>query len=741
MAEIIKEKSAFNTNTKGRSGTEIYAGYIFEEYLSDIRGTKWAKKVDMMRRSDPIVQMLLTALKLPLLSQNWFIEKNDDSEEAEFQKEFFEKAIFEDLSDSFTKLLAEILTFEDFGYSLFEIIHGISFNERIGVYNTIQKLAFRSQKTIERFNVDKTGKLASVYQQAYGDLGTNVTIDGKFLVHFAPKMEGDNYEGFSRLRPCYGPWLRKNEFLKLIAAGLEKYAIPTPFLEVPELKENSDEFNNAIEALECYTSNQSQYLTFPAGWKLTIKEVNFDAEKTRAIIDAENKEMASSVMASFLLLGQDGSGSLALSKDLSDFFAQGLQASADHISEIFEKKIMKHLLDINFPNKKLLCRLRCDDLRGRADEAFANTMVALKNANLITADEELEDFTREKYKYPKKEREIIEESIIRTLAETKAPQLISDLKGEVEPLFKAFMLIMSGDFLGSLERNINDSKDVISATAKMDDPKTANHKAILNYILAKYSTGATMGMAREMGVKLSESYTLSDRKISTLIKELLIIADSLEKNPLDKVLIKEAKKIEAELAKLTAKEIASMKISNRELSKIRARTAVLVDTQASDIYKSLNLAAQSNYRDDVNSLLFEVSKSAQKISQGPTVSTGSSIISSAVINDARLDFSSDGDLGVESYTFVAEMDDSTSEICQALNGRTFSVNDPALEQYYPPLHHNCRSVLVANLRGSGVVINGMPNLTQKQVSSISLSECCGVNQEEFLRTKKLLRLT
>lgn len=728
------KESRFNTKPKGSSGTEIFAGYIFEEYLKDIRGEKWADKVDMMRRSDPVVKMCLRALKLPLLSQNWFIEKKEDSEEAELQKVLFEKVIFEDISNSFTKLLAEILTFEDFGYSLFEIVHGVSYDERIGVYNTIKKLAYRSQRTIERFNVDNNGNLLSVYQEAQGDVGRSVNIDARFLVHFAPEMEGDNYEGVSKLRPMYGPWLRKNEFLKLLAAGIEKHAIPFPILKVPELKASSEEYDNAIEALECFTSNQSQYMTYPDGWELKVESVDFKSEKVREVIDKENQEMVNSIMASFLLLGQgsSGGGSHALSQDLSDFFAQSLQAAADHISEVFEKKIMKHILDLNYAGKRLLVSLRCDDLRGKADESFANIMKTLVDGGIVKASDPLEDFVREKYKYPKvEEGEIPREKpqgfafAEKKSSKTQAPKLIRELSQELKDFFKVSILVMSGDFIESLEKNIEASKTTVGATAKMDDPATTNHKKIVDYLISRSAVKAKQGMAKEMGVKLSEKIFLSDARINKAIDDLLLVGDKLQVDPSNRNLRKEAKRLEGEITYLTELEMAKLDLTNSERQKLKARAYVLVDTQAADVYKNLNLMAQSNDRLETSALIFEASKSAQKMANGPLVNVGPDILASTVINNTRLDFAEmEDELEVESFTFIAEVDDVTSDICLALDGKVFAANDPDLEQYYPPLHHNCRSVLSPNMSGSKVKVTGLGNLSAKAKDSITLSESC-----------------
>jgi SPP1 gp7 family putative phage head morphogenesis protein len=735
-------KVKFNTIAKGSAGTEIYAGYIFEEYLKDLRGTKWADKVDTMRRSDPIVKMILRALKLPLLSQNWFIEKTEESPEAEWQKKLFEKVIFTDMSQSFTKTLAEVLTFFDFGYSLFEKVHGVGYDSELGFYNTIKNLAYRSQRTIERWHVDRDGRLICVYQESDGDTQRNVNLSSSFLVHFAPEMEGDNFEGVSVLRPCYGPWLRKNEFLKLLAAGLSKYAIPTPLLEVPNGMADSEEFDRAIEALECYTSNEAGYLTFPEGWKLTINNVQFDAEKIRSIIDKENQEMVNSVLASFLLLGQGSGGAYSLSKDLSNFFAQSLQAAADHISEVFEKRIMQDVLDLNRPGRKLLCSLRCDSLMDNADEKFASTMKTFIESGILKADEPLEEFIREKYKYPKKiEQEaqsLSERPSVLSFAEKKSPKnagkfrkLIEELSDSLEAFFRTSNLVMGIDVVDQLRRASDESRNIYQATLKIDDPKTTKHATIAEYLTALYAVETKNTARGTRRVKLSEE------KIDKLLSQLVDLTDRLQINPSDKQLLKDIKELEDKIAKASESELVKLRkeLTTLEADKIKARARVLVDTQASDLYKSINLYVQQNGELPEASLFFDAAQTAADASESSLTSTAASIMATSTISSTLRDYAVEKESGVLSMTFVAEVDDATTDICLKLNGTTLAVGDPRIDEFQPPLHHNCRSFWSPNY--DEVELTDFPALNQRERDQITLSECCH-NDHPLLKSFKKL---
>ncbi len=731
MSEEKKNEKRLNVFSSGSAGTEIYGGYIYEEYLRELRGTKWADKADMMRRSDPIVRMILRALKLPLLSQNWFIEKKEESEEADFQKKLFEKVIFEDISESFTKLLAEILTFYEFGYSVFEKVHGVSHDRDLGLYNTITRLAYRSQRTIERFHVDKNGKLISVYQEADGDTQRNVDIPAQFLVHFSPEQEGDNYEGISCLRACYGPWLRKNEFLKLMAAGIEKYAIPTPVLKVPSEKSTSEEFDNAVDALECYTSNQSSYLTYPEGWELEISPVTFDSDKVRSVIDKENLEMTNANLVAFLLLGQGSSGSYSLSEDLSDFFSQTLQAAADHISEVFERHVMKDVLNLNRPGAKVLCTLRCDNLRDSADKEFAETLKQFTEAGVVQKDLALEEFVREKYKYPKKEEGIesdysTPEKPVFAFAEKKSQKtdkriqkLMDEMAVIAQEVTKGSLLVMSGEFISKLGKAFDSSRNIYQASMKVNDPSIANHAKILEYFATRYAVEAKKIKSPR---KLSESIKLSESKINSLMEQFSDLVTQLENNPNDIATRNKLKEIERKLVKEISGDMPSLQknLAQIERDKIKAKATVLLETQSSDVYKQLNLAAQTN-ETAWSQVEFNVTEAARGLVTSPVGVVGPDVFASSTISDSVYDMRLEKESGIRSWSYVAEIDDVTTDLCTELNDTVLAVDDPALNEWMTPNHYNCRSFWSPNY--DNTPITGMPNLSKAAQGQKTLSEC------------------
>ncbi|MES2310203.1 MAG: hypothetical protein V4507_15220, partial [Verrucomicrobiota bacterium] len=394
-----------NTEPMGSPGTISYGGYVSEEYLGILRGKRRADVFDQMRRSDPQIKMCLSSVKNPIKSANWEIEPFDDSPEAVADADLIKHILFQDMDTDWeigrrrvdtdwVDFIGEALTIYDFGHSVFEVINKVVLDdEKYGSYIGIKRLAFRSQRTIERWNLDPiTGDLRTVTQYAYGDLDRTVDIPASDLIVLTLDKEGSNYEGISALRPCYGPWFRKNNYLKLNAVGIEKFAVPTPLIEIPEAKENSLQYTNMINAIQSYLTHQNGYLTYPEGWKVTLNSNTYDPAKVETSIDNEDKRMVKSFLANFLELGMGGAGSFAMSNNLSDFFLSGLDHVASKIESPMNKYLIPGLIKMNRGARANYPKLKHSGVSDKAGKELSEILKYLGDTQFIIPDELLSGF-------------------------------------------------------------------------------------------------------------------------------------------------------------------------------------------------------------------------------------------------------------------------------------------------------------------------------------------------------------
>jgi phage gp29-like protein len=763
LKSLLRQPQIVQNVTKiieiGSPGTEINAGYIDEEYLDEIRGKDWADKADMMRRSDANVKMCLRAMKLPLSSSEWKFIPLEQTKEAKFQADFLSKCFFDDSKKNISKVLWEILSMLDFGYSIMEKTYQVKIADEVyGDYITLKSLGWRSQRTIERWIVDKgDGSLLAIEQIADGDLGRYVYMDSKDVIHFALEQEGANYEGISMLRPMYGAWKRKNRYLQLIAVGSEKYAIPTPVLSVPPGKENTKEYIAAEKALKCYTSNQKNYIIKPAGWDLAIEKVDYDAEKLKSMIEFENQEMVNSILAQFLMLGQGGaSGNRALGDTLGDFFSQSLKYVADEITERLTQDLFKYLLKVNLGTDKMLCKLVCERLEERASEQWGALVNNFVNSGVVASDDVLEKTIREKMGLPPRDDksmrikttkpEFKKEDEEKELSEKKKTDSVQKLIGETaEDLskeFQRYVTIISTDYIKAIMKAYDKATDKKVYNVTFDtDPK--NYPDYINALIAKdiyYTIKAKEQVLSKSQMTLSE-YRMGEarqKKIENNISKLNEMENEIDSlnvkyvsNPFDRETTLELQRLRADYGRLSTDTknlmLVEYDLSSEEINRITSRVKTLTQSQINDIKKAIDLQYQSSVgsTDSESILRKDLEDAREKLVNGPIVNTGSEILAAQTVNEARMDAAQDLEDEVESYTFVAEVDDATTDLCLELNGHTFSANDPDLDRYQPPLHHNCRSYLAFNLRGSKnnpSVNDGPPSISEKAWKQITLSE-------------------
>jgi len=404
-------KSDFNLTNSGNSGTEIYAGYYAEEYLHKLRGSERADEYDKMRRSDSQIQMVLSCMKNPIKSCKWEIDPAEmNNDQYEMHANLVKRILFDELKCGWDAFISEALTMLEFGHAVFERTHKLVRNDPdFGTYISIKNLAWRNPKTLERWNLNKDGDLDSVTQYSFGDLDAQVDMDAKFLTVFTLNKEGSDFQGTPVIRVCYGNYFRKNNYLKLNAIGIEKFAVPTPIGKVPPGFEKSDEMGAFETALKKYTTHQSNYVIIPSGFEVNFNNNVYDPQKVEVSIDNEDKRMSKAILANFLELGQ-GSGSYALSADLSDFFLSSLEYIAEKIiANHLNNTVIKEIIDLNFPGVKKYPKLRPVGISDRAGKELAEIVSMLTEKKVIIADDKLEADMRKRYSLPEKSNEGVRE--------------------------------------------------------------------------------------------------------------------------------------------------------------------------------------------------------------------------------------------------------------------------------------------------------------------------------------------
>jgi len=699
---------------EGNTGTDITAGILSEEYLTELQGIDAADLYDKMRRSDPVLKMCIMAVTNPIKNGTWDVQTVDDTPESEKQADLVRHCLLNSRDKRWKTFLHEILTMVIFGYALFERKHKVVTDDpKFGTFIGYASFGWRSPRTIERWNTDENENLESVEQDSFGDNQRPNKMDARFLSLFTLDREGTNFEGISMLRTAYGAWLRKRTYQKLNAVGTEKFAVPTPMLEVPEGQESGDQIENAKAILRAYTSHQTNFITFPTGWNLTLFGNDYDPSKVQNSISAENSEMVNAFMANFLLLGQTGSGSYALSTDLSDFFLGGIEYMAELICEVFNDQIIPELIKLNFGPQADYPKMTCTGITDKAGKELAEILTSLAGSKHIIPDQVLEDHLRKRYNLPEASEET-----------QRKPEPVAPSPGFGNPGSEnTGHLDDDGNENSSHKDNPKNGKnpdpeknaddipneeddDVakLSESIKFADPPrkqitndTKRMRELMEENVLKMGNTLTEDIMRKLK-KTTESTRLTainDQKVkgtAAYKTELLAALTNMSIQALTRARSEIPAKKNVKLAHLPS----NLKDLPKSIQKqLKAESDLIVTTQGSDMEKALFFQFRSSMDQPDPMVQADLFEKSEKQSTSPSVIAAAGNTTARVINESRNAFFFDDDVleGISAFKFNNPKDERSSAICFNLANRIFRKDDPRSSEFFPPLHHNCRSFL------------------------------------------------
>jgi phage gp29-like protein len=390
-----KEKEPKPEVVYGYSGTKKYGGFITQDFNTEWNGHTRAALVDKMRSTDGTVASLLRAVKTPILSTNWRVEGDDDNKKAIVEESLF------NMKRSFEDFMREGLAHLDFGHYVFEVIYEV----REGVGIVIKDLAPRIPQSIMKWEI--AGGEAGITQYKLGEVekGRTLEIPMNKLLVLTNDMEGDDLSGRSILRPVYKHWSMKDIAYRVGAIATERYGVGVPTMIIPP--ETDLAKKQAYEdALKNIHSNEQSYMLL-LGNK---EEIDFSIKTpdgNGSIVAGMKEQMSQhdqailrSGLAGFLGLGSDGTGSFALSKDLSSFFLKRVEEVARYMQKQIQVQVIHRLMDLNYGDHKDSPQLVFDSLGDLDFKEFAEVLQILIDSGLADADDTMREHVAKSFKIP-----------------------------------------------------------------------------------------------------------------------------------------------------------------------------------------------------------------------------------------------------------------------------------------------------------------------------------------------------
>ena len=111
-----KNEEYESTDVLGATGLKYYGGKIYEEFLTDLKGDKAVRVYKEMANNDPVIGAVLYAIRTLVRQVSWSVREADESEEAKACAKFVEECLFEDMEETWSDTLSEILSFLVYGF-------------------------------------------------------------------------------------------------------------------------------------------------------------------------------------------------------------------------------------------------------------------------------------------------------------------------------------------------------------------------------------------------------------------------------------------------------------------------------------------------------------------------------------------------------------------------------------------------------------------------------------------------
>lgn len=670
------------TSQIGTSGTDISGHRFFEEYLTALSQPEGADVWDEMRRSDDQVKMLLRVVKNPIMTARWFVEAASEDEKDKEIADFIQFLLFDDMGTpnnpkTFDKFKREALTSVEFGYSLFEVTNKIVLDDpQHGSYVGLKGLDWRSPKTIEEWYIAKDGELLQVRQTDNAQYAQDVFIPGKFLLHIAPEMEGDLYEGISMLRPVYGNWKRKDFLHKIKMIGAERAAIGVPFAEIPTGQINSTSEDEMEKILTSFVAHEKQYIIAPAGWKISNLKIEFDAEAVQNIIKEENIGMAKSFLANFMELGLSGSGAYALGSDLSDIFLSGIEVYALAVTSPINAKLIPGLVKQNFGKQDKYPKLKIEGINDKGGKEFAEVVAMLGEKGLIQVSDKLKTALHQKFKLPDFDPDIPEDT-----TDKESPPVNNS--APLQPIQ-----------LSEIEYNLAEKS-------------VGKNIEVVGKELSKAMENNMRQRGEKLVSQMLEIWRNAPRSKRMEQVNRLVVPGKNEykkviKNALAEIYVQATKGVKSELGgeglKLAEKEeVRDLPAESKATGASQAD--LIVESQDADIRKNLffSFTGKADTLPTKTQMEANLLDVVERYVTGPSIRTGGPNAAANAVNLARNAIFQQKQVFDKIESFIFTNPSPEAAICEQLAGRVFSKKEYVVSDKLPPLHHNCNSWIKAQL--------------------------------------------
>lgn len=417
-----------NSRPLGATGLKRSYGYVYEEFLKDLQGPNAARIFKEMRENDPVIGAAFFAIEMFMRVVPWTVDPPEETPEGVEKAKFLQECK-DDMSHTWADFISEILSMLEHGWSWFEILYKIRTtdtdenDEPASKHNDNKigwrKFDIRSQDSLDKWDFDDEGGIRGLFQRPAPDYEEKYIPILKSLL-FRTTVRKNNPEGRSVLRNAYRPWYFKKRTEEIEGIGIERDLAGLPFAELPAemMREDASEADKAtvasiVELVKNIRRDEQEGVVWPQSYDdKGNKLYNFSLMNsggtrqfnTDTVINRYESRILMTLLADFILLGNDSQGSFAMSTSKTGLFQSVLSAWLDVIQSVLNDYAVPRLFRLNGDYSGSYPKFRHDDVQKPALADLATFIAALAGAGAqLFPDVDLENHFRKLAQLPTRE--------------------------------------------------------------------------------------------------------------------------------------------------------------------------------------------------------------------------------------------------------------------------------------------------------------------------------------------------
>ena len=352
----------------GRLGQRRWSGAMYEEFLKELSGAKGMAIYKEMINNDDVISAVTKTIELLARQASFYVKPASDQDKDKKCAEFVQSCI-DDLNNSFTNVISEMLSFISYGWAWHEIVYkmrrGASRDPRQnskfddGLIGW-RKLPIRSQDSLFQWIVeDDTDDVVALNQHPPPSYNECI-IPIEKSIHLISTSIKENPEGKSIWRGAYRAWYFKKRIQEIEGIGVERDLAGLPFIRTPEsfdwsasigddaIPEVKQLIDNATDIVQNIRRDSAEGVVLPFGWELTLLSTGGSRQfDTNSIIERYDSRIAMVGLADFILLGHQNVGSFALASSKTNMFSIALGTYLNIITQAMNTQAIPRLVDLN----------------------------------------------------------------------------------------------------------------------------------------------------------------------------------------------------------------------------------------------------------------------------------------------------------------------------------------------------------------------------------------------------------